>query len=242
MANTGFFHHVGTFLLFAAFVLMLIASISSPVVNDISMLKVTLANQTGHHNSSVTFGSFGHCVLDVATTHNHTGTDSCSNRTIGYSITKTMATIDSTHFSNAASDTANSLTNVMILHPIGCFLAFVACCLALGAGFFGSLLASIVASVAWLVTIVVMATDFALFGIVKNHVNGDGSGSHAKFGVAMWCVLAAMVALFFGSFVVFFSCCSARRQRTRGEKFSAGKSYGSPPATRRRFWQRRTRY
>ena len=67
MANTGFFHHVGTFLLFAAFVLLLIASISSPVINDISMLKVNLANHTAHHNSSVTFGSFGHCVLDVAT-------------------------------------------------------------------------------------------------------------------------------------------------------------------------------
>lgn len=66
MANTGLFHHVGTFLLFAAFVLLLIASISSPVINDISMLKVTLTNQTNTRNSSVTFGTFGHCVLDVA--------------------------------------------------------------------------------------------------------------------------------------------------------------------------------
>jgi hypothetical protein len=66
MARTGIFHHFGTFLLFASAVLLLITTISAPVVNDIAILKVTLTNKTDARNSSVTFGTFGHCVLDVA--------------------------------------------------------------------------------------------------------------------------------------------------------------------------------
>lgn len=66
MARTGIFHHVGTFLLFAAAILLLITTISAPVINDISLLKVTLTNSSALRHSSVTFGTFGHCVLDVA--------------------------------------------------------------------------------------------------------------------------------------------------------------------------------
>jgi hypothetical protein len=66
MAKTGIFHHVGTFLLFVAAILLLITTISAPVVGDIAILKVTLTNKTDIRNSSVTFGTFGHCILDVA--------------------------------------------------------------------------------------------------------------------------------------------------------------------------------
>ncbi len=66
MAKTGIFHHVGTFLLLAAAVLLLITTISAPVINDIPILKVVLTNQSDSRNSSVSFGTFGHCVLDVA--------------------------------------------------------------------------------------------------------------------------------------------------------------------------------
>ena len=66
MAKTGIFHHVGTFLLFAAAILLLITTISAPVIGDIAILKVMLTNKTDIRNSSVTFGTFGHCVLDVA--------------------------------------------------------------------------------------------------------------------------------------------------------------------------------
>jgi hypothetical protein len=59
-------HLIGVTFLFIAAILLLITTISAPVVNDIGILKVTLTNQTNLRHSSVTFGSFGHCVLDVA--------------------------------------------------------------------------------------------------------------------------------------------------------------------------------
>jgi hypothetical protein len=65
MAKTGIFHHVGTFLLFVAAILLLITTISAPVVNDIAILRVTLTNKTDIRHSSINFGTFGYCVLDV---------------------------------------------------------------------------------------------------------------------------------------------------------------------------------
>ena len=75
-----------------------------------------------------------------------------------------MSTVDGTSFTIAGTDTANSLTNVFVLHPVACAIAFFAGLFALG-GIFGSLLGSMVAIVAWLITVVVMAVDFAVFGV-----------------------------------------------------------------------------
>lgn len=149
-----------------------------------------------------------------------------------------MAEIEGTSFSTAATDTTKALTRVMILHPVACGLAFIAFLLALGAGFFGSIMAALVAAITWIVTVVVMATDFALFGTIKNHVNSDGSGSNAYYSTGMWTILAAMITLFLGSLIMVFTCFSARTHRNRTPKH-ADAGYATAPTPRRHFWQRR---
>ncbi|KAI0414412.1 hypothetical protein F5X98DRAFT_254902 [Xylaria grammica] len=70
MARTGFFHHFGTFFLFAATILLIITDISAPVVSGISLLKVELGtNQRSRlidndRFPTVTFGTFGYCLKD----------------------------------------------------------------------------------------------------------------------------------------------------------------------------------
>lgn len=59
-------HWIGVLLIFISAILLLITTISAPVIGDIGILKVMLKNETDIRHSSVTFGSFGHCVLDVA--------------------------------------------------------------------------------------------------------------------------------------------------------------------------------
>ena len=76
-----------------------------------------------------------------------------------------MAQIDGTRFSTASAATAHGLTRAMVLHPIACALAFIAFLLSLEAGVIGSLLGAIVAAIAWVLTLIVMATDFTLFGV-----------------------------------------------------------------------------
>lgn len=68
-------------------------------------------------------------------------------------------------FSRASADGVDGLTRVMVLHPIACAVAFLAFGLSLGAGVVGSVLGALVAFVAWVVTVVVMAVDFSLFGV-----------------------------------------------------------------------------
>lgn len=232
MAVTGIIHHIGTFLLFAATILLLITTISSPVVNDIAILKVSRPD-----SSSVTFGTFGYCLRG---TNND---DSCSKKVIGYNPALIMSRLETIDFSRASEDTSKALTRVMILHPVACGLAFIAFLLALGSGFIGALTASLVSALAFVVTLVVMVTDFVLFAIIKNHVNKDHSGSHAKYAVGMWTILAAMVLLFFATFIVLFSCCSARRHKrqARVTKHSDAGYANGTTTTRRHFWQRRTR-
>jgi hypothetical protein len=235
--RTGVLHHVGTFLLFCAAILLLITTITAPVVKDFAMLKVMLTNFTDLRNSSVIFGTFGHCILDVPPVT--TDQDYCFPKTIGYKPASIMAQIDGTGFSTASGNTADALTKVMVLHPIACGLAFIAFILAIGSGCFGTFLASLVSAVTFIITVIVMATDFVAFGIIKNAVNNDGKGSRAYYSVGMWTLLAAMIILFFATFIVFFSCFTARRSN-RVSKVDG--EYGNGTATTlRRFW-RRTRY
>ncbi len=67
MAKTGFFHHIGTLLLFIACILLLITTLSAPIVPGGGLLKVKLTNKTttGTH-SEIHFGTFGTCTTHIA--------------------------------------------------------------------------------------------------------------------------------------------------------------------------------
>ena len=60
MVQVGFAHHIGTFLLFVSSILLIVTTITAPVVSNISMLYVDLGT------SSITYGTFGYCVQGVA--------------------------------------------------------------------------------------------------------------------------------------------------------------------------------
>jgi hypothetical protein len=59
-------HTIGVLLIFISAILFLIPSIAAPVIHDIGILKVTLTNSSNVRHSSINFGTFGYCVLDVA--------------------------------------------------------------------------------------------------------------------------------------------------------------------------------
>lgn len=65
MGITRFFHHIASFLLFSATVLLIITCISAPVVNNISLLKVELGGRRAVDHGTVTFGTFGYCINNV---------------------------------------------------------------------------------------------------------------------------------------------------------------------------------
>lgn len=227
-----FVHHIGTFLLLVAAVLLIVVSITAPVVNDIAILKVDLGPSIA--GSEINLGTFGWCVIDV------NGRDECSKAKIGYNPAEVISAVDNTDFSGARESTTKALTRVMILHPIAaglCFLAFLLC---LGAGILGSFLASMVAFLAFIVTLVALICDFVGFALIRSKVNDDRNGSHARFSVGIWLVLAAGICSLIATVVVFITCCAGRRRDSRNARKM--EHYDASPAAprRRRFWQRGT--
>jgi hypothetical protein len=57
-----FIHHIGTFLLLVATALLIVTSISAPVINDIGLLTVNLQDET--IGKEVSFGTFGYCIQE----------------------------------------------------------------------------------------------------------------------------------------------------------------------------------
>jgi len=163
--------------------------------------------------------------------------DFCTRSQVGYSPADVMSDTQGTDFSDYARDTTRTLTKVMILHPIATGITFIAFVLALSAGVVGSFLASLVALLAFVITVVVLVTDFVLFSIIRSNVNDDNVGSEAFYSTAMWTLLAAAVCTLLGTVVVFFTCCSGRLHERRTRRRTVkDPAYVSPPATRRRRW------
>ncbi|KAL4725369.1 hypothetical protein ACLX1H_007516 [Fusarium chlamydosporum] len=206
-----FIHYVGAFFLLAATVMLVVVSITAPVVNDIALLKVRASGY------GVNYGTFGYCVMRSGRS------DSCTGSHIGYDPTNA---IPNTDISNLGSDTAKALTYVMVLHPIGAGLCFIAFLLALGAGIFGSLMSTLVSILAFIVTIVALACDFAGFAIIRRRINKDTTAS-ASWSVGIWLVLAAAILCLIGMITVFITCCSGRRRKSREQKKMA--AYNTSP-------------
>ncbi|KAI1370760.1 pali-domain-containing protein [Hypoxylon crocopeplum] len=237
MRQTGFFHHIGTFLLLAATVLLIITDISAPVVNNISMLRVDLDDRgtSIDRHPSVTFGTFGYCVRDTMAS----GQDFCSRSQVGYDpIAIVEENVRNVDFSDYAADTTRGLTHVMILHPIATGLAFIAFLLALGAGVVGSLLASLCSLLTFIVILVALICDFVMFSIVRSEINSANNGSRAEWGAATWTTLVAAICSLIATVVVFFTCCSARIHGRRDRRMAKDvpEGYGTPVRRRRRWW------
>ncbi|KAK9782416.1 putative SUR7/PalI family-domain-containing protein [Seiridium cardinale] len=231
MGQTGFFHHIGSFFLLAATVLLIVTSISAPVVHSLSVLKVILPQNNNQYNPDITFGTFGYCVQASGSD------DNCSKSHVGYNAADVLSSASGGQFDtgNYAADTANALTRVMVLHPVAAGLSFISFLLALGAGIVGSFLAALVSLLTFVVTLVVLITDFVGFAILKNAVNSSNTGATSEFGACMWTLLVAAICNLLATIILFFTCCSARLHKKR--RSGKVERYDSPTThSSRRRW------
>ncbi|KAI1270498.1 pali-domain-containing protein [Xylariaceae sp. FL1019] len=238
MARTGFFHHIGTFFLFAATILLIITDISAPVVSSISLLRIEIGTTkdqdlTDQGNfPSITFGTFGYCLKQA-----NDGGHSCSDSMIGYDPLNVVSeNINGIEFSDAGHATAKALTKVMVLHPVATGLAFICFLLSAGAGFLGSFTAAIGSFVTFIVVAVVVITDFVGFQIVHHDVNKADSRVNAQYGPAIWTTLAAGILCLLATILLLFTCCSTRLHHQRERKYRDDKMANSQSPPRRRFF------
>ena len=215
-----FFHHTGTLLLLVATALLIVSDISSPVINSLTIMKVSFGNGV-----SLDFGSFGWCLL-------RSGHDAqCSSTKIGYNPASLIHDIDNTSFSTAAYDTSKALTNVMVLHAVATGLTFISFLICLGHSCVGSFIASIISAIAFIVTAVALICDFVGWSIIHHDVNNDSNGSStADYGPAIWCVLAAGILTLIATLLVFVTCCAGRVRDKRSSRSRRNMDKYSGPA------------
>ena len=205
-------HWVGVVFLIAATALLIITCIGAPAVNDIGLLKVTLNNASDIRHSSVVFGPFGYCVLDVAPVQ--TDQDYCPRASVGYIPAQVMRTLDpATTWSTWGGHGLDLMTEAYILFPIALAFAFFATTVAF-CGVIGSVTAAFLCALGWVAALAVIIIAFISMGRLKHHVKSNG-GLHASYGVGMWTALAAMILLFLAIPFLFFSCCSGLRGERR---------------------------
>lgn len=160
---------------FAACVLLIFVSVSSPTWEKISFLNVP------SDNGEIHFGVFGYTG---SATH------------IGYNFNPSISGFDSSRIN---TNIIHNLTYVLILYPIAAGISGLAFLFGLcGASYHrvGTIFMSLLAGLAMLVTLVAWVIDMVLFGIVKSRLHDQNID--AKWGNANWIGLGAFAALLFG--------------------------------------------
>ena len=214
MAIGRIVHWIGVGFAFLAAILLFITCVGAPAVNDIGLLKVTLNNASDIRRSSVVFGPFGFCVLDVAPPQ--TDQDYCSGTSVGYVPAQEMRLLDpATTWKTWKGHDLDLMTVAYILFPFACAIAFLAAGFAF-CGAIGSLIASVLCATAFLLTMIVMIVAFVSLGYLKRHVESNG-GLSAHYGTGMWTCVVAFILLFLAMILLFFSCFSGLRGKRRNK-------------------------
>lgn len=226
MLGVGF---IVPFLIFVAFLLLLLVSLSIPIIKTISVLNIAANIQSGIGNAGISggvkFGLWGYCVSDITASafgFDQSRAGYCSKSKLGYDIDSQV--LDTLGLDNLDDIISHGLTFVLVLHPIACGLAFLALLFALMLIFRPARLASAVALIfsvlAAIVATIAFAIDVALTTIARNKI-GDATDGNLKvtYGAVPWMTLGAMVALWAATVG---ACCGifvGGRRRREEEKY-----------------------
>lgn len=220
----------GVFFLFAAFVLLVVVSLSVPVWDAVYYLKVNAAG------TEARLGNWGYCLLS-------NGRKTCSSSRLGYDADDIVGLFsDGGDISNSI---IKGLTYALILHPIAAGITLFALIISLTTNWCLDICGSLFAFFAFLVTLVAFIVDSVLFVTARTRINNDIGGSPASLSNAYWITLAALVSLLLAAFTVCCGSMTARRRKAREANANqpamtqAGYGQGYDTEPRRKWWQRR---
>ncbi|KAI0797689.1 actin cortical patch SUR7/pH-response regulator pali [Abortiporus biennis] len=196
-------------LIFVAFLLLLLVSLSAPIINSIYLFRL-VANISASlldsgASGSARFGVWGYCLssIDVSVLGiDHNSAAQCSKAKLGYNFDSNVAT--ALHVNGLQNVISRTLTAALVLNPIACSLTFLALLSSLfilrrhGAGV--SRLASLftlgIGLVAALLTTIVFLIDVIFVAIVRHRIKNATDGDLIfDWGNAVWMTLGATIAL-----------------------------------------------
>jgi len=210
------------FFFFAAFLLLLLTSLSLPIIKSIKLFDISLdADTSSFLNSGVeggiSFGVWGYCVSDVVVQVvglDHTTSGYCTPPRLGYKIDSRVTQLLRIDLADSLDD---ALTLPLVLHPIICgfvflvviFVAVTALRQHRGLGICTLLLAGF----ALVLTMISFIIDICLVAITRSRVTRVSNNLHVGWGAIPWMVLVAAICLMIGCVTFFLSFLKNRRSR-----------------------------
>ncbi|KAJ3742201.1 pali-domain-containing protein [Lentinula detonsa] len=196
-------------LLFIAFLLLLLVTLSVPIIKTIYLFTLTasVSSSLESASSSVKFGVWGYCISGVDVSGIFSDSviaPECSKAHLGYTIDSTVASalnLDSNKLVHVVSETT---TAALVLHPIACGLTFLTLLVSLfmlrrgsnGTIRLPSLITLGVGILATLFTTIIFLIDVIVVAVVRNGVKDDTNGVVTlNWGNAVWMALGATLAL-----------------------------------------------
>ncbi|KAH8922508.1 pali-domain-containing protein [Atractiella rhizophila] len=214
----------GIIFLLGATILLVLASISVPVVKRFYFLEshfngVEFAGQS-FGRTKLTVGMWGYCINPPGGFET-----TCSHAKLGYGLDLDFLNINDN--GRLASALIRGLTKAQILHPIAAGITFVAFIFALSTNPVVDILASAIAFLGFIVCAIVFGIDCGLYITARNRIN-DVDDDSTELGNAFWMVMTAVILTFLASFLVCFGFLKRRRASRRGAP--------APVMTERRRW------
>ncbi|KAL1667735.1 actin cortical patch SUR7/pH-response regulator pali [Schizophyllum commune] len=222
---------ISPLLTFPAFILLLLVSLSTPIIKSIHLFSVTSELSTNVFGADVgvsgyaNFGVWGYCTSNIEISVDNASTDTgevCSETKLGYTFDQTV--MEALGVSDLQDTISKVTTAALVLHPIACgltFLAFLVSVLMVCRGRDGPARLPSICSLLWgifaaVLTTAVFLIDIIFVAIVRNKVRDKSDDQvDLHFDAAIWMVLAAAVALWIS---LIGGCCGVCACGGRGRK------------------------
>jgi len=197
----------GIFFITCALVLLIIASISLPFLPDIDFVRVhiqsgTTSTQEGGSINQIKFGLWAFCTNAVST-----GARICSPTGHAYSVN----IIPANHSTGVTI--GSSWTRGLAVHPVAAAVTFLALLFSFSTHLTLTLISSLLAFLAALLTFIAFLIDIALLAFVKDKMgdlNSSGIRSQTNTAPAFWLTFVSLILLLLGGCTV---CFGRRRDR-----------------------------
>ncbi|GAA6005152.1 hypothetical protein JCM10207_008524 [Rhodosporidiobolus poonsookiae] len=206
----------GTLVVLAATVLLVLVTVSTPLLKSIYFLKASIDVSVGSTDVSgeVTLGTFGYCVDST-----------CTDPKLGYSLDIASLLDINGSLSGISNSVLKWITYLLILHPIAAAFGVISTIfggLAHMHGFAGTALTTCFASFAATFALLAFIFDIVVFVIAKKRIESSDVGGSAELGSACWMTLAAMIMYALSG--CFFGCGACIIRKRRGEREASEKN------------------
>jgi len=228
------------FFFFVAFLLLLLVTLSTPIIKSIWLFDIVAqanlgegvlgaSTALGSVHDTVKFGIFGWCSSAVAVkvlTFNYAKPAVCSPRHLGFTVSPELEqALSAVNEAQLVSTIQKALSVVLILHPIACAITFLALLFSILAILLRKtrlwdLLATGTGIVAAVLSSIVFIIDIVFCAIAKSKLHTKTQGiATVNWGNAVWLTLVAAILTWIA---IVGACCGVirgRRERKQAERY-----------------------